>query len=139
MSYGVAAALQAAVYQHLRDNPAVASLTQGAVWDAAPPGTQAGTYVTLGPEDARDASDKTGRGAVHDFVISVVTDEAGFSLAKEIAAAVSDALTGASLTLSRGSLVGLWFLRARARRIGTGAQRQIDMIFRARTEDVGIA
>lgn len=134
MSYGIGAALQAAVYQRLSADPALGALVGGAIFDAVPPGTVAGTYVSLGPEDVRDASDATGAGAEHDFVVSVVTDEAGFQAAKTVAAAVSDALAGAALVLARGRLVGLWFLRARARRVETGALRRIDLTFRARVE-----
>ena len=50
-------------------------------------------------------------------------------------AAVSDALTGATLVLGRGRLVGLWFLKARARRVEKADARRIDLTFRARTED----
>jgi len=135
MSYGAAAALQAAVYQRLIADAALSDLVQGAIHDAAPPGVSAGTYVSLGPEDARDASDQVGSGAYHDFVVSVVSDAAGFQTAKSVAAAVSDALTGAALTLARGRLVGLWFQRARARRVEDADVRRIDLTFRARIED----
>ena len=134
MSYAIGAALQAAVYQHLRADPALGALVGTAIYDAVPPGTTTGTYVSLGPEDARDASDKTGTGAVHDFVISVITDEAGFQAVKAVAEAVSDALAAADLVLSRGHLVGLWFLKAQARRVETGATRRVDLTFRARVE-----
>ena len=134
MSYAVAGALQAAVYQHLRADAVLAALVGAAVYDAMPPGVLAGTYVSLGPEDVSDASDKTGAGAVHDFVISVITDAAGFATAKAVAAAVSDALVGADLVLSRGRLVGLWFLRATARRVEKADMRRIDLVFRARVE-----
>lgn len=134
MSYAVAGALQAAVYQHLRADAVLAALVGAAVYDAMPPGVLAGTYVSLGPEDVADASDKTGAGAVHDFVISVITDAAGFATAKAVAAAVSDALVGADLVLSRGRLVGLWFLRATARRVEKADMRRIDLVFRARVE-----
>ncbi|WP_444461935.1 DUF3168 domain-containing protein [Rhodobacter capsulatus] len=134
MSYAVAGALQAAVYQQLRADAVLAALVGPAVYDAVPPGVLAGTYVSLGPEDVADASDKTGAGAVHDFVISVITDAAGFATAKAAAAAVSDALVGADLVLSRGRLVGLWFLRAKARRVEKADMRRIDLVFRARVE-----
>lgn len=134
MSYGIAAALQAAVYQRLLADAALGALVGTAIYDAVPPGTVTGTYVSLGPEDVLDASDKTGDGAVHDFVISVITDEAGFATAKAVAAAVSDALVDADLVLSRGHLVALWFLRARARRVEKAETRRIDVIFRARVE-----
>ena len=135
MSYGVGAALQAAVYQRLAGDGALDALVSGAIHDSVPPGTVTGTYVLLGPEDVRDASDQVGRGAVHEFTVSVVTDQAGFQQAKAVAAAVSDALTGASLPLSRGRLVGLWFLSARARRVEKADVRRIDLAFRARVED----
>ncbi|ETD85643.1 DUF3168 domain-containing protein [Rhodobacter capsulatus] len=134
MSYAVAGALQAAVYQQLRADAVLAALVGPAVYDAVPPGVLAGTYVSLGPEDVADASDKSGAGAVHDFVISVITDAAGFATAKAAAAAVSDALVGADLALSRGRLVGLWFLRAKARRVEKADMRRIDLVFRARVE-----
>ena len=135
MSYGMSAALQAAVFQRLTADAALAALVGGAIHDSMPPGSGSGTYVSLGPEDARDASDQIGRGAFHDFVVSVVTDQAGFQTAKQIAAAISDALTGATLVLGRGRLIGLWFLRAKARRVEAGDIRRIDLSFRARTEE----
>lgn len=135
MSYGMAAALQKAVYGRLVADQALAALVGTAIHDAVPPGKLAGTYVSLGPEDVRDASDKTGNGAWHDFVVSVVTDEPGFMTAKAAAAAVSDAMVGATLTLERGVLVGLWFQRAQARRVQTGTMRRIDLYFRARVAD----
>jgi hypothetical protein len=135
MSYGAAAALQAAIYQRLMADSALDALVAGAIYDSAPPGTVTGTYVSIGPEDVRDASDQVGRGAFHEFVVSVVTDQAGFQTAKAAAAAVSDALTGATLVLGRGRLVGLWFLKASARRVEKADTRRIDLTFRARIED----
>jgi hypothetical protein len=135
MSYGVASALQGAIYQRLRASSALDALVGDAIYDAVPPGTVTGTYVSIGPEDVRDASDATGGGAQHDFTVSIITDAAGFQAAKEVAATVSDALVDATLILARGRLVGLWFLRARARRVETGETRRIDLTFRARVED----
>ncbi|MDQ1847791.1 DUF3168 domain-containing protein [Gemmobacter fulvus] len=130
MSYGVAAALQAAVYQRL-----VAQLPGVAVHDAVPPGGGAGTFVLIGPEEARDASDKSGGGAEHRFIVSVISDSSGFLAAKEIAVQISDALVDAVLALSRGRLVGLAFQKAQARRLEAGALRRIDLRFAARVED----
>jgi len=135
MSYGAAAALQAAIYQRLPADSALGALVGGAIYDSVPPGTTTGTYVSLGPEDVQDASDQVGRGALHEFVVSVVTDQAGFQSAKAVAAAISDALTGATLVMARGRLVGLWFLKARARRVEKADARRIDLTFRARIED----
>lgn len=136
MSYGVSAALQAAVYQQLANDPQVIAQVGGAIYDAVPSGAVPQTYISLGPEEVREASDKTGRGTLHRFTISVVSEAAGFGAAKTLAGAVCDALDGAGLALDRGRLVGLWFERASARRTGTGgAIRQIDLKFRARVED----
>lgn len=135
MSYAVAAALQEAVYQQLAGDAALAAIVGEAIHDAIPAGTLPSIYVVLGAETARDRSDKTGGGAAHDLSISVITDQQGFSQAKQAAAAVNDALVDADLSLSRGRLVGLWFLRAKAKRDTSDGTRRIDMIFRARVED----
>ncbi len=135
MSYGVAAALQQAVYQRLQADTALTALVGSAIYDAAPPGIVTGPYVSLGPEDVREKSDLTGHGALHEITVSVVTDEAGFLGAKQVAAAVSDALVDATLVLARGALVYLNFARARARRVQDADVRRIDLIFHARVED----
>lgn len=135
MSYAAAAALQEAVFQKLSGDAGVIALVGNAVYDALPSGTLPETYITLGPEDTRERSDVTGQGAWHRFTVSVVTESAGFYGAKQVAAAISDALVDAELPLSRGRLAGLYFLRARARREGTGAIRRIDLTFRARIDD----
>ena len=134
MSYAAAAALQAAVFARLVADPVVADLSGGAVYDRVPPGPRPAVLVSLGPEDARDRSDVSGPGAEHDFSVSVETDAAGFATAKALAGAVTEALTGGDIALARGHLVGMWFLRARARRVGTGDRRRIDMVFRARVD-----
>ncbi len=135
MTYGVASALQEAIYQHLVADPALNALVAGAIYDAVPPGLVTGTYVSLGPEDVREASDTTGHGAVHEITVSVVTDAAGFNQAKAAATAVSDALVDANLPLARGTLVYLNFHRARARRVQDADMRRIDLKFRARVQD----
>lgn len=136
MTYGVSISLQQAVFQHLQNDVALTALVGTAIYDAVPPGIVSGTYVSLGPEDVREASDNTGHGALHEITVSVVTDAAGFSEAKQAAAAVSDALVDATLPLSRGALVYLNFHRARARRVQDADVRRIDLKFRARVQDV---
>lgn len=136
MSYGVSAALQGAVFQHLSADPDLAALVGTAIYDALPSGTLPSLYVSLGPETVRDMSDKTGSGAEHEFIVSVVTDAAGFQAAKSVAAAINDALVDADLMLTRGRLVALNFYRATAKREGTGLVRRIDLKFRARVEDI---
>lgn len=134
MSYAIAAALQTAVYQRLSADAVLATLVGTAIYDALPSGSVPPIYVALGPEIARDKSDKTGAGAEHEFTVSVITDAAGFATAKDVAGAVSDALVDAPLVLSRGALVALNFYRAVAARIGTSDQRRINLIFRARVD-----
>ncbi len=131
MSYAGAAALQSAIYQRLT---AATSLTGVPIHDALPPGAGAGTFVLIGPEEVRDASDKSGPGAEHRFTVSIISDSTGFQTAKSVAVAVSDALVDATLILARGRLVYLVFQRARATRIDEGEVRRIDLTFLARLE-----
>ena len=135
MSYAMAEALQGAIYQRIQGDAAATALIGDAVYDAVPSGTLPATYVVLGAEIALDRSDKSGSGAEHRLTISVISDVAGFATAKAVAVAISDALEGADLTLTRGRLVFLKFDRAVARREGSGNTRRIDLRFRARVED----
>ncbi|WP_299674541.1 DUF3168 domain-containing protein [uncultured Roseobacter sp.] len=135
MSYAMSGALQAAIYDALINDAAVDALIGGHVYDAVPTGAVPETYVSLGREQARDASDQTGDGALHDIEIMVTTTQPGFTGAKAVAAAISDVLQDADLTLSRGRLVFLKFLRAEARRIDANTGREIRMRFRARVDD----
>ena len=134
MSYKNAFALQEAVFARLAADAEVQSLTGGQVYDAMPAGPLPALYVVLGDEAVKDASDATGGGARHDLMLFIVSTDAGFQSAKAVAAAVAGALDGQNLNLSQGRLVGLWFLKARARRTSDGARR-IDLTFRARVED----
>lgn len=131
MSYGAAAALQAAIYQRLAGWPALAGVS---VVDALPAGNRPATFVLIGPEAVLDRSDKTGAGAEHRLEISVISTATGFLGAKTVATEVSAALDDAGLTLTTGRLVSLDFQRATARRLGEGAARRIDLTFRARIE-----
>ena len=98
MTYAIAAALQKAVFERLQADAILTGLVGTAIYDAIPPGILGGTYVSLGTEDVRDASDDTGYGAWHEITISVVTDESGFAGAKAVATAISDALVDAPLS-----------------------------------------
>jgi hypothetical protein len=135
MTYALAADLQKAIYQALKGDAALQDQIGDAIYDVVPAGQLPSTYVSLGPEDVRDWSDKTGRGARHDFTISVVTDAAGFQTAKVVAGAVTDALAGTGASLERGTLVSLSFRRARAVRVEDGNMRRIDLSFRALVAD----
>lgn len=135
MSYALSAVLQTAIYQKLSADPELQALVGDAVYDAVPTGVLPSTYITLGPENAVARTDRSSAATRHDFVISVHTERDGFQAIKEVAAAISDALVDAPLSLSRGSLSTLEFLRAKARRSSNSQMRQVDLWFRARVED----
>lgn len=133
MSYGMTAALQSAVYGCLSADAGLAAIVGSNVFDAMPPGPEPEIYVTLGPETVRDRSDGSEGGALHEFSVSVVTTGAGFHLAKEAAAAVSDAVLAGPLALDRGRVSRVHFHRAKA--VRTSANRRIDIWFRARLDE----
>ncbi len=135
MTYSVSAALQKAVYRRLADDAALAAIAGSAIFDGVPPGEMPALYVSIGEERVLDRSDYGERGAIHDFEIAVVSDDAGFADAKEAAGAVSDALLSAPLVLGRGRCDGLWFRQAQARRMRRTGTRRIDLRFRARVFD----
>ena len=136
MTYAIASALQAAVYTCLSADTTVQSLVGSNVFDALPSGILPSTFIVIGEEDARAKSDVTAAGAVHILTVSILSDAAGFAAAKAVAVATSDALADAALTLSRGHLVSLDFVDAKARRGKAPDGRRIDMRFRARVEDI---
>jgi hypothetical protein len=135
MSYAMSGALQAAIYTALTTDAALNALVGNDIYDALPNGTLPETYVSLGRERVRDASDQSGDGALHSVDISVLTSQSGFAAAKAVAAAISDALHGADLSLSRGRLIFLHFERAEARKIDNSSGREIRLRFRARVGD----
>lgn len=135
MSYGAALALQEAVFAALSSDATVASEVGGAIYDAIPAGVLPQTYVVLGPEEARPRGDVGATGAAHMFMISVVTAQPGFATAKRAAVAISDALDGVSLPLSRGVISDLRLIKARAARTDGGTTRQIDLRFLAHVDN----
>ena len=135
MSFAISGPLQAAVYVALTSDAALTALVGADIYDAVPAGPLPATYVRLGSESATDASDISGNGAIHRLSVSVITTDPGFAAAKEVAAAISDALQDAALPLSRGQLISLRFEQANATRSDGGSTRQIDMRFRARVSD----
>ncbi len=136
MTYAMAAGLQSAIYQRLAADAALAALVGDAVFDGAPVGNVPPLYISLGAEEVRERDDKTGRGAIHLFTLSVIAEAAGFHAAKLAGQAAADALEMAPLTLTRGRCISLRFQRARARREGNGARRRIDLRFRAALDDI---
>ena len=135
MSYRFSTALQTAVFEALRNDASVTDLVGDAIFDAEPGGTLPSIYITLGSEQVRARSDKLVASALHEFVISVITDAPGFASAKAVGVAISEVLVDAELSLDRGTLVSLRFYKARSVRIGNGKKRRIDLTFRAQISD----
>lgn len=139
MTYALSWPLQQGVFQLLSADPGVAALTGGRIHDAPlPPEAEAepdGIYVTLGDETVRDWSTASDRGAEHLVSIAVHAPRRGYAEAKQAAGAISDALLGGTVTLSRGRVVLVRFVDARTRRQENGALRRIDMRFRMTVED----
>lgn len=128
MSAVASLALQTAVHDRLSGALTVPVL------DALPSGTAPETYVLIGPEEIRDASDISGAGAEHRFSVSVVSRTSGFAEAKAVAASVSQSLLSGGIVLGEARLVAVWFHAARAVRLENGALRRVDLTFRARVE-----
>lgn len=136
MSYGVSQALQVAVFDALSADAGLAAVVGTAIYDQIPAGAVPSIYVSLGPETVLDRSDGDSSGAEHRFVVSVVSDAAGFATAKTAAVAISDALQEADLSLTRGQLIYLKFDRAVAKRDTSANLRRINLRFRARVQDI---
>ncbi|WGH78358.1 DUF3168 domain-containing protein [Jannaschia ovalis] len=134
MSYAMAEGLQTALYERLAGDAALVAMVSGAIYDAVP-GVAPELFVALGQERVRGRGDSSGRVALHDVEISVVSQAQGYAGAKRAAARISDLLTDADLPLPRGRLVGMSLLRARARRDEGEGTRRIDLTFRARLDD----
>lgn len=130
MSYR-GAALQSALHGWLTGLPDLADIP---VMDAIPPGQAPTTYLLIGPEEVRDASDKSGQGADHRITISVISEAAGFLSAKTAAETLAATLDGAELPVAQGRVVSVRFQRAVARRLEAGAARRIDLTYRVRIE-----
>ncbi|EBA03686.1 hypothetical protein RB2150_04283 [Rhodobacterales bacterium HTCC2150] len=94
MSIAFSAALQTAVFQALVANTELNTAVSGNIFDASPTGTPPAIYISLGLDDMRDASDKTGAGTRHDFVVSVVSNGSGFLQAKNVASLIGEVLVG---------------------------------------------
>ena len=131
MSYASGAALQAAVYTCLTGHAGLADIV---VADALPPGTPPETWVRIGAEEVRDASDQTAAGAEHRLEISVLSQAEGFADAKSVAAEITEALAPGALALTGVVVRGPWFLGAKAVRSRRSGERRIDLTFRVRLD-----
>lgn len=137
MSYAMSAALQASVFAALSGDAAILALVEG-IYDGPPAGSgvpPSGTYITLGNEVAKDRSSASHKAVTLDFEVNIHSDFAGFSMAKDVAAKVVDALDWAELPMTRGQLTNMKFLKSRARRGVSPETRRIALIFRAILDD----
>jgi len=134
MSLSNTATLQRAIYRHLSQNSDIAQLVGSHIYDALPSGTLPQLFISLGVDDVTDASDVTGQGTLHDLVISVITTQPGFLLAKDLAGSIGQALLNTPPDLGPLGLVYLNFVRATARRDTDTQTRRIDITFRARID-----
>jgi hypothetical protein len=136
MTYAFSWSLQQALFAALRADPALAALIGDRVYDAVPHrATQSDApYVLIGDEQVAAWSTASDTGAVHEIAISAVSMAPGFAVAKEVAAAICNALDG-PITLARGRIVSTQFLGGRTRRGRRGELRRVDMRFRIAIED----
>jgi hypothetical protein len=139
MTYALSWPLQEGVFQLLSTDAGVAVLVGSRVYDAPPPPETEldpeGVYVTIGDESAQDWSTATDNGAAHLLTIAVHAPRRGFAEAKQAAGAISDAMLGGGIVMSRGRAVLVRFVDARTRRGEGDALRRIDMRFRVTVED----
>lgn len=133
MTYALTDALQMAVFGALDQDATLSALVGGCIHDAPPEGAIPPLYVTLGPERVRARSDQSTPAAIHDFAVSVISDQPGFLQAKMAASRISDLLDHVELPLSRGRLVRMQFYRAEAKQ--RRDRREIEIWFRAFVED----
>ena len=141
MTYALAWPLQETIYACLTSDPNVSALIGGALYDS-PEHSAAGAdevYATLGDETVTPRSDSDQGGATHQVTISIHAADRGFARAKQVAGAVCDALIDADLPLSRGVVIGVFFLGASTAREDQGASRRIDLRFRILVEDAPAA
>jgi hypothetical protein len=126
--FGYSWPLQQAVFDRLSTDAAVTAQAQ--VFDAVPSSVAVDVdYITLGTEDAKMRPE--GDICAVRFDILIHSPAPGFARAKGIAAAVTDALEAAPLSVADARVLSLRFERARAAR-GRGVERRrIILTYRA--------
>ena len=139
MTYALSWPLQQGLYALFCENTVCAQHFGHRIYDAPPPildgGGPEGVYLTFGDEEVDDWSTGLDGGAVHTVSITVNAPRRGFAEAKQAAAAVSDAVLGGTLALSRGRVVNARFVDAKTKRAENDSLRQIAMRFRITLED----
>ena len=139
MSLVLSGELQGAIYAALTGDTALVALVGSEIYDAPLPVGGAlplGEHVTLGEEIVKPFGSITSSGGVHDFDVVLHSTANGFAAAKLVAAAVSDVLVDANLSIAGGHLVSLRFIKAKAKRGIAPELRRVEMRFRAVIEDI---
>lgn len=133
MSATFSADLQAALFDRLTSDAEVGALAGAHIYDAVPAGPVPDLYVLLGEETVKDVTDSSGPAALHDVSITIISTAESFLALKTLAAAITQALLGAPLTLAAGQVAAIWPQRSEARRNASG-QRRIELKFKLRIE-----
>lgn len=139
MSLVLSGELQGAIYAALTGDTALVALVGSEIYDAPLPvggALPSGEHVTLGEEIVKPFGSITSSGGVHDFDVVLHSTANGFAAAKLVAAAVSDVLVDANLSIAGGHLVSLRFIKAKAKRGIAPELRRVEMRFRAVIEDI---
>lgn len=133
--------LHRAIFAHLSAHVPLRTALGGPnrIFDAPPhadrPGAPRPPYLTMGDETAEVWDAQGHSGAVHSLSFEIWSRGRGFAEAKAILSALCDALNDPPLTLARGRLIHLRFLRSETGREEQGESRRIRAVFAARVED----
>lgn len=139
MTYALAWPLQEALFDLINADPACTGYFDDRIYDSPPPFSATaepeGLYLTMGDEEAQDWSTGSEEGCLHVVTLNVHAPRRGFSEAKQAAGALSDAVMGSTLSLSRGRVINIRFVDARTKREEKNALRRIELRFRITLED----
>lgn len=139
MTYALAWPLQQGLYNLFCESALCVGFFGQRIYDAPPPllgeSEPSGIYLTFGDEVVDDWSSGSDAGAVHVVSLTVNAPRRGFAEAKQAASAVSDAVLGGELSLSRGLVINARFVDAKTKRAENDALRQIILRFRITLED----
>lgn len=139
MTYAMSWSLQQGLYHLFCENALCVEQFGHRIYDAPPPlineSDPGGIYLTFGDEEVDDWSTDSDVGAIHTVTLTINAPRRGFAEAKRAAAAVSDAVLGGGLTMTRGRAVNARFVDAKTKRAQNDALRQIVLRFRITLED----
>jgi hypothetical protein len=130
---GASLAVQKLLTAALRADNEISVLVSG-VFDFVP--VQAAyPYITLGPDLASDWSSKTNRGHEHRVLMSVWDAPGSSARAKQLLAAIEDAVCGMAGSVENQRIVNVLFLRSFVTKDPDGATQGV-IEFRIRSEQI---